>query len=230
MGEQSAGSAQQAKELAEGASRSAGVGVEKMRSLSEAIDRIKQSSDNTAKIVKTIDEIAFQTNLLALNAAVEAARAGDAGKGFAVVAEEVRNLAMRSAEAAKQTAELIEQSVRNSDAGVAINHEVLSNLDEIDNQAVAVSTAMAEIVDASIQQREALTQVNTAVDQVNQVTQEAAATSEESAASAEELLAQSQQMLAMVSSFEITGGAGTARVTDRSGSARAERAELRRAA
>ena len=194
--------------MAESTSSSAGQGVEKMRALSDAISRIKTSSDNTAKIVKTIDEIAFQTNLLALNAAVEAARAGDAGKGFAVVAEEVRNLAMRSAEAAKNTADLIEESVKNAEAGVAINQEVLKNLEEIDAEASQVTGVMAEIAEASGQQREAITQVNQAVDQVNQVTQEAAAASEEAAASSEELLAQAEEMQKMVSSFEITGSGG----------------------
>jgi methyl-accepting chemotaxis protein len=92
--------------------------------MSQAIDDIQKSSDETAKIIKVIDEIAFQTNLLALNAAVEAARAGEAGKGFAVVAEEVRNLAMRSADAAKNTADMIEESVKNSRNGVEISSEV----------------------------------------------------------------------------------------------------------
>ena len=117
--------------MAEQARSSADKGVESMGRMSSAINRIKSSSDSTAKIVKTIDEIAFQTNLLALNAAVEAARAGDAGKGFAVVAEEVRNLAMRSAEAAKNTANLIEDAVKNSENGVAINAEVLKNFQDI---------------------------------------------------------------------------------------------------
>ena len=99
--------------------------------MSEAMDRIKSSSDETAKIIKTIDEIAFQTNLLALNAAVEAARAGEAGKGFAVVAEEVRNLAQRSAEAAKQTANMIEESQRNAEGGVKTASEVGDILGEI---------------------------------------------------------------------------------------------------
>src|SRR5437762_14110973 len=102
-----------------------------MERLSDSIEKIKASADSTAKIVKTIDEIAFQTNLLALNAAVEAARAGEAGKGFAVVAEEVRNLAMRSAEAAKNTAALIEQAVKNSQNGVVIVGDVGKVLGEI---------------------------------------------------------------------------------------------------
>ena len=102
-----------------------------MNRMTQTIGKIKASSDETAKIVGTIDEIAFQTNLLALNAAVEAARAGEAGKGFAVVAEEVRNLAQRSAEAAKTTANLIEESVRNSEDGVKVTQEVGNILNEI---------------------------------------------------------------------------------------------------
>src|SRR5207244_3670763 len=133
-------------------------GVRSMQHLSEAITKIKGSADSTAKIVKTIDEIAFQTNLLALNAAVEAARAGDAGKGFAVVAEEVRNLAMRSAEAAKHTANLIEESVKNADGGVALNQEVLSNLQEINGQIEKVSEVVAEIAAASDQQSQGVEQ------------------------------------------------------------------------
>ncbi len=131
MTKQNASYAQGARSLADGAQTDTNKGVESMKRLSEAIEKIKQSSNKTAAIVKTIDEIAFQTNLLALNAAVEAARAGDAGKGFAVVAEEVRNLAMRSAHAAKDTASMIEESVVNASNGVTINEEMLKNLGEI---------------------------------------------------------------------------------------------------
>jgi len=113
MTKQNTLNAREASDVAEAARDSAQKGVESMKRMSSAINKIKTSSDATARIVKTIDEIAFQTNLLALNAAVEAARAGDAGKGFAVVAEEVRNLAQRSAEAAKNTANLIEEAVKN---------------------------------------------------------------------------------------------------------------------
>jgi methyl-accepting chemotaxis protein len=178
-----------------------------MQSLSAAVDRIKQSADATAKIVKTIDEIAFQTNLLALNAAVEAARAGDAGKGFAVVAEEVRNLAMRSAEAAKNTAELIEGSVKNAVEGVTINQEVLANLEEINKQVNQVSEVMAEIAAASDQQSQGVEQINSAIGQMNQVTQQTAANSEESAAAAEELSGQSEEMVSLVGSYQL-GQAG----------------------
>lgn len=196
--------AKEARSLADAARGSADKGVNSMRRLSEAIDKIKGSSDATAKIVKTIDEIAFQTNLLALNAAVEAARAGDAGKGFAVVAEEVRNLAMRSAEAAKNTENLIEQSIGKAEAGVAINNEVLTNLVEIDAQVKRVSQVMEEIAAASEQQSQGVDQVNRAVHQMNQVMQQTAANAEESASAAEELSGQAEDMKSMVHSFSLT--------------------------
>jgi methyl-accepting chemotaxis protein len=177
--------------------------MESMKRLSDAINRIKASSDSTAKIVKTIDEIAFQTNLLALNAAVEAARAGDAGKGFAVVAEEVRNLAMRSAEAAKNTSNLIEESVSNAEQGVSINQEVLTNLREINAQVDKVSEVMAEIASASDQQSQGIGQITDGVDQVNHMTQRNAANSEESASSAVELDNLAHKMQKMVNTFEL---------------------------
>jgi methyl-accepting chemotaxis protein len=204
MTKRNAENAKEAQSLSEGAQETANKGVESMKRLSEAIDRIKTSSDSTARIVKTIDEIAFQTNLLALNAAVEAARAGDAGKGFAVVAEEVRNLAMRSAEAAKNTANMIEESVKNAEGGVAINQEVLRNLTEINSQVNKVSAVMAEIAAASEQQSQGVEQVNTAVEQMNQVTQQVAANAEESASAAEELSGQSEEMKGMVGAFQLS--------------------------
>jgi len=203
MTKQATGNAKEAKGLTDGARRSADRGVESMRRLSAAIDRIKASSDETAKIVKTIDEIAFQTNLLALNAAVEAARAGDAGKGFAVVAEEVRNLAMRSAEAAKTTANLIEESVKNAEGGVAINQEVLSNLDEINQQVRKVSDVMAEMAAASDQQSEGIDQITGAVEQMNLLTQQTASNSEESASAAEELAGQAEEMKRVLSHYRL---------------------------
>ncbi len=198
-------SAREAKGVAEEARETAEKGVESMNRMSSAINRIKTSSDATAKIVKTIDEIAFQTNLLALNAAVEAARAGDAGKGFAVVAEEVRNLAMRSAEAAKNTANLIEEAVKNSENGVAINSEVLKNFQEITDKANKVSHVVAEIAASSDQQDQGINQLNRAVEQLNMLTQQNAANAEESASAAEEMSSQSEEMRSIVAGFNLTG-------------------------
>lgn len=204
MSKQNASNAKEAKSLSDNARKTAEDGVASMNKLSEAVEKIKKSSDDTAKIVKTIEEIAFQTNLLALNAAVEAARAGDAGKGFAVVAEEVRNLAMRSAEAAKQTAELIEESVSNTESGVVYNTEVLEKLSEINSQVEKVSVVIAEIAAASEQQTSGVDQITVAVEQMNGVTQQAAANSEESASAAEELSSQSQEMLSLISRFNLS--------------------------
>ncbi len=216
MTKRNAENAKEARSLSEGAQAIADRGVESMKRLSEAIAKIKVSSDSTAKIVKTIDEIAFQTNLLALNAAVEAARAGDAGKGFAVVAEEVRNLAMRSAEAAKNTANMIEESVKNAEGGVAINQEVLRNLTEINSQVNQVGTVMAEIAAASEQQSQGVEQVNTAVEQMNTVTQQVAANAEESASAAEELSGQAEEMKSMVGTFQLSSTlANSSRPTNR---------------
>ena len=196
--------AKEAQGVADQARGSADKGVESMNRMSSAINQIKSSSAATAKIVKTIDEIAFQTNLLALNAAVEAARAGDAGKGFAVVAEEVRNLAMRSAEAAKNTANLIEEAVKNSENGVAINAEVLKNFQDITEKTNKVSQVVAEIAAASDQQDQGISQLNRAVEQLNQLTQQNAANAEESASAAEEMSSQSEEMRSMVASFKLT--------------------------
>jgi methyl-accepting chemotaxis protein len=205
MTKQNVQNARDAKGVADQARSSADKGVESMSRMSSAINRIKSSSDSTAKIVKTIDEIAFQTNLLALNAAVEAARAGDAGKGFAVVAEEVRNLAMRSAEAAKNTANLIEEAVKNSENGVNINAEVLKNFQDIAEKSNKVSQVVAEIAAASEQQDQGIGEVNKAVEQLNQLTQQNAANAEESASAAEEMSSQSEEMRSMVAGFKLTG-------------------------
>ncbi len=204
MSNQNASRAKDASSLAEVGSKTADAAVASMNRLSGAMDKIKESSDETAKIVKTIDEIAFQTNLLALNAAVEAARAGDAGKGFAVVAEEVRNLAMRSAEAARNTAEMIESSVTNSESGVALNREVLQNLTEINEQISKISNVMPEIVEASEQQDHGFTQVNTAIANLDDVTQQNAANSEESSSAAQSLAGLATGMRNLVGSYQLT--------------------------
>ncbi|GEM_PF-3056583 len=203
---QNESSAKEAHRLSAEAQTSVDHGMADMKRLSDAIARIKASSDSTAKIVKTINEIAFQTNLLALNAAVEAARAGDAGRGFSVVAEEVRNLAMRSADAARSTSNLIEESVRNAEAGVTINHDVVGSLSQIAGQVTAMRNALAEIAAASEQQSLGLHQVNTAVEQINQVTQQTAASAEECASAAFELNQEADEMKRMVSMFHLSGG------------------------
>jgi methyl-accepting chemotaxis protein len=206
MAKQSAGNAGEATGLAEAARASVGEGAERMERLTEAMGEIKQSSDATAKIVKTIDEIAFQTNLLALNAAVEAARAGDAGRGFAVVAEEVRALAQRSALAAKNTAALIEQSGASAARGATITGSVLESLTAIRGQVERVTTVVAEISAASQQQADGVAQINSAIEQMNAVTQQVAASAEESASAAEELASQAATLDDMVGEFRIDAG------------------------
>ena len=174
--------------------------------MANAIQDIKKSSDETAKIIKTIDEIAFQTNLLALNAAVEAARAGDAGKGFAVVAEEVRNLAQRSAEAAKQTAALLEQSQKNADGGVQVTARVSESLQKTVTNTSKVGQLLSEISAASNEQAQGIEQINTAVAQMDKVTQSNAANSEEAASAGEELSAQARELDEMVHTLSVIVG------------------------
>jgi hypothetical protein len=198
MTKQNATNADEAKSLAASATAGTDKGTEAMGRMSTAIEDIKKSSDETAKIIKTIDEIAFQTNLLALNAAVEAARAGEAGKGFAVVAEEVRNLAQRSAEAARNTADMIEGSVKNADNGVTISSEVATLLDEIAGNNGKVNDLVGEIAAASNEQSQGIDQINTAVGQMDQITQSNAANAEESASASEELSAQAEALSGMV--------------------------------
>ncbi|RPJ87555.1 MAG: methyl-accepting chemotaxis protein [Acidobacteria bacterium] len=201
MTRQNQNNAEQADAVSREAKQSVEKGTDSMKRLSEAIDKIKASSADTAKIVKTIDEIAFQTNLLALNAAVEAARAGEAGRGFAVVAEEVRHLAMRSAEAAKSTSSLIEESVENAGRGVSINLEVFENLSEITSRVKQISTVMGSITAGSEQQSQGVEQVNRAIEHINQLTQETAASAQESASAALEMNRQAEDMKKLVTGF-----------------------------
>jgi methyl-accepting chemotaxis protein len=182
-------------------------GSAQMDEMMAAVKEINAASQSISKVIKVIDDIAFQTNILALNAAVEAARAGEAGKGFAVVAEEVRSLAMRSAEAAENTAGMIEESVKNADGGVKITEEVMKSLSEIVDRTGKVGDIIAEIAAASDEQARGIEQVNTAVSQMNLVTQQNAANSEESANASEELSGQASELANMVSAFKLSASA-----------------------
>ena len=209
MTKNNADNATSAKDLAEQTRTAAESGATDMQAMSEAMKDIKASSDNISKIIKTIDEIAFQTNILALNAAVEAARAGEVGMGFAVVAEEVRALAQRSAQAAKETAAKIEDSVGKSERGMQLNEKVAKGLAEILDKARKVDKLVGEIANASTEQSQGITQVNTAMTQMDKVTQSNAASAEESASGAQELDSQAKSMKAAVADLMVLiGGIG----------------------
>lgn len=191
---QNAENASNAKDLGENTRSMVERGVADMAEMKAAMGDIQESSGNIAKIIKVIDEIAFQTNLLALNAAVEAARAGEAGTGFAVVAEEVRNLALRSANAAKETAGKIEDSVQRSQRGVQVSVKVDLALQDVLKQVNQMDELLGQVARASNEQRQGVDQVNIAVGQMSSVTQANAATSEETAAAATELDAQANAL------------------------------------
>lgn len=184
-------------------------GIEAMDRMNQTMADIREAAMETSKIIKTIDDIAFQTNLLALNAAVEAARAGEAGKGFAVVAEEVRNLAYRSAQAAKNTAELIERSQGESDRGLTVAGEMSENLGKISKSVNEVSTLVMEISAASGEQATGIQQINTAMSEMDKTVQNNASTSEETASAAEELTSQAEELNHMVERLlTLIGGSG----------------------
>lgn len=191
-----------AKELARQTREAADRGVQDTQSMSQAMDAIKTSSNDIAKIIKAIDEIAFQTNILALNAAVEAARAGEAGMGFAVVADEVRSLAQRSAEAAKETASKIEGAINKTNLGVAMSGKAAAALNEILAKARQMDDLATEIAAAAKEQASGIDQINQAVAQMDKVTQTNAANAEETAASAEELNAQAETMRYLVANLD----------------------------
>ena len=223
MTKQNAENANQANALMAETSRVAGEANHSMKELTQSMNEISAASEETSKIIKTIDEIAFQTNLLALNAAVEAARAGEAGAGFAVVADEVRNLATRAADAAKNTANLIDgtvKKIKNGSGIVSRTNEAFSN---VATGAKKVSELVSEIASASQEQSQGIEQVNKAVSEMDEVVQKNSANAEESASASEEMSAQAEQMkefvqelVAMVSGRNGNGVVST-KVIDRLG-------------
>lgn len=201
--QQNADNAAHANDLSQKSVDNATQGNTEMESMLQSMDGIKESSTNISKIIKSIEDIAFQTNLLALNAAVEAARAGEHGKGFAVVAEEVRNLAARSQGAAKETTELIEESISRVNGGTETAHATASSLNTIVESASDISNIITDIATSSSNQAESVSQISIGLGQISQVVQNNSSTSEEAAAAAEELNSQAEVLKQMVSFFKL---------------------------
>ena len=192
--------------LSESIKESAEKGSHQMDDMIAAVKDINDASQSISKIIKTIDDIAFQTNILALNAAVEAARAGQHGKGFAVVAEEVRNLASKSAEAAKDTGDMIQNSMSKAELGSKIAKETAESLSDIVAGINESSQLVAEIARASEAQTIGIAQINSGIDQVAQVVQQNSATAEQSAAASEEMSGQADMLQQLISQFKLQGG------------------------
>jgi len=212
---QTAENATKAKAIALEASNATTFGQEQMKHMVEAMEDISRTSNEIGKIIKNIDDIAFQTNILALNAAVEAARAGNAGKGFAVVADEVRNLASKSAESAKNTANLIEGSLKAIEKGTKIVNGTAKSLEDIVQGSEQSTRIIQFIADASNEQAQAINQVNLGVEQISAVVQTNSATAEEEAAASEELSAQAQLLKELMSRFTLDeNGAGKSSYSD----------------
>lgn len=210
MTKQNAGNAEQANGLMEESKQVVGSANASMTEMVSSMQEIREASEETSKIIKTIDEIAFQTNLLALNAAVEAARAGEAGAGFAVVADEVRNLALRAAEAAKNTSALIEGTTKKVHDGSTLVERTNEEFSKVEQSAMKVAELVSEIAAASKEQAEGIDQTNVAVADMDKVTQQNAANAEESASASEEMNAQAEQMKVMVDQLVMLVG-GTAK-------------------
>jgi len=200
--------ANQAATLASTIMQNAQKGSGQMDEMTAAVREINQASQSISKVIKVIDDIAFQTNILALNAAVEAARAGQHGKGFAVVAEEVRNLAAKSAEAAKDTGGLIANSMEKAELGARIADDTAASLSEIVSGITESNQLITEIASASEVQSEGIAMINTSIDQVAQVVQQNSATAEESAAASEEMSGQADMLQQLISRFKLKSGNG----------------------
>jgi methyl-accepting chemotaxis protein len=202
-----AGSARSAADLTNNIKTKAEQGSTQMGDMMEAVQEINEASQNINKVIKVIDDIAFQTNILALNAAVEAARAGQYGKGFAVVAEEVRNLAAKSGEAAKDTSTLIGNSITKADLGVKIASQTSESLREIVEGIIASTQISNGIAVSADEQSAAITEIDTGIDQVAQVVQQNSATAEESAAASEELSGQASMLNSLIGQFKLKNAA-----------------------
>jgi methyl-accepting chemotaxis protein len=211
---ENADSAERANAAAQGALRDADAGAVILERLAGTMGSIKSSTDETVKIIRTIDEIAFQTNLLALNAAVEAARAGDAGRGFAVVAEEVRNLARRSAESARSTSALIAEAKENAERGVAVSQEAHVLVGSIIGGLHQIAGQVAGIAKAGRAQRHGIDEINQAIAMIDRVTQSNAAAAEESAAAAQDMASQARDLNGSVSDLLALVGRGEEQVAD----------------
>ncbi|OEZ92567.1 methyl-accepting chemotaxis protein II [Duganella phyllosphaerae] len=221
---QNADNARQAHKLAESASLIAHRGGDVITRVVATMEQINQSSDKIGDIIGVIDGIAFQTNILALNAAVEAARAGEQGRGFAVVATEVRNLAQRSAAAAREIKGLIDVSSSTVASGSALVNQAGDTMTELVDSVRRVTDIVSEITAASVEQHASLEQINQAVTEMDDVTQQNAALVEQSAAAAAAMQSQSQQLAQVVSAFKLRAGSSSVAVTPRAASCRAERA------
>ena len=210
MTKENAGTADRTAKLSDTVKENAELGSRQMNEMMAAVSEINEASLSISKIIKTIDEIAFQTNILALNAAVEAARAGQHGKGFAVVAEEVRNLAAKSANAAKETGGMIQNSMEKAELGAKIAAETAASLKEIVSGINASGELVNEIAKASEEQSAAIAQISTGIDQVAQVVQQNSATSEESAAASQEMNGQAQLLRDHMEQFKLKEQDGAA--------------------